>query len=128
MTATAKPIQGSLVAIVTPMHPDGSLDLQSYKDLIDWHIKSGTHGIVAVGTTGESPTVDVDEHLELIRVAVEQAKGIVAVKAQVPISEAFEILQATAVERHDSVVGVAQSVVDRVLTWQDGALRPATLT
>ena len=62
------------------------------------------------------------------RVAIEQAKGIVAVKAQVPISEAFDILEATAVERHDSVVGIAQSVVDRVLTWQDGALRPATLT
>lgn len=62
------------------------------------------------------------------RVAVEQAKGIVAVKAQVPIAQAFEILEATAMERHDSVVGVAQDVVDRVLTWQEGALRPATLT
>ncbi|MFM1849204.1 MAG: 4-hydroxy-tetrahydrodipicolinate synthase [Burkholderiaceae bacterium] len=96
MTATAKPIQGSLVAIVTPMHPDGSLDLQSYKDLIDWHINSGTHGIVAVGTTGESPTVDVDEHLELIRVAVEQARGRVPVIAGTGANSTAEAIELTA--------------------------------
>lgn len=64
-------IQGSLVAIVTPMHPDGSLDLPGLRSLIDWHIAEGTDGIVIVGTTGESPTVSVDEHCELIRIAVE---------------------------------------------------------
>lgn len=64
-------IQGSLVAIVTPMHPDGSLDVPSLKKLIDWHIAEGTDGIVIVGTTGESPTVSVEEHCELIRIAVE---------------------------------------------------------
>jgi 4-hydroxy-tetrahydrodipicolinate synthase len=64
-------IQGSLVAIVTPMHADGSLDLPCLRKLIDWHIAEGTDGIVIVGTTGESPTVTVDEHCELIRVAVE---------------------------------------------------------
>lgn len=64
-------IQGSLVAIVTPMHPDGSLDVPSLKKLIDWHIAEGTDGIVIVGTTGESPTVSVEEHCELIRIAVD---------------------------------------------------------
>ncbi|MFZ6674027.1 4-hydroxy-tetrahydrodipicolinate synthase [Undibacterium sp. Xuan67W] len=64
-------IQGSLVAIVTPMHADGSLDLPCLRKLIDWHIAEDTDGIVIVGTTGESPTVSVEEHCELIRVAVE---------------------------------------------------------
>lgn len=67
-------IQGSIVAIVTPMHADGSLDLPGLRKLIDWHIAEGTDGIVIVGTTGESPTVSVEEHCELIRVAVEHAK------------------------------------------------------
>ncbi|MEI7445375.1 MAG: 4-hydroxy-tetrahydrodipicolinate synthase [Burkholderiales bacterium] len=74
-------IQGSIVAIVTPMHEDGSLDLDRYRALIDWHVASGTAAIVAVGTTGESPTVDVEEHVALIRVAVEHAKGRVPVIA-----------------------------------------------
>ena len=64
-------IHGSIVAIVTPMHADGSLDLPGLRKLIDWHIAEGTDGIVIVGTTGESPTVSVDEHCELIKVAVE---------------------------------------------------------
>ncbi|HEY5633683.1 MAG TPA: 4-hydroxy-tetrahydrodipicolinate synthase [Burkholderiaceae bacterium] len=74
-------IKGSIVAIVTPMHDDGSIDYDSYRRLIDWHVSQGTAAIVAVGTTGESPTVDVDEHGELIRVAVEQAGGRVPVIA-----------------------------------------------
>ena len=64
-------IQGSIVAIVTPMHADGSLDLPGLRKLIDWHIAEGTDGIVIVGTTGESPTVTVEEHCELIKIAVE---------------------------------------------------------
>jgi len=66
-------IQGSIVAIVTPMHPDGSLDLPGLRKLIDWHIAEGTDSIVIVGTTGESPTVTVDEHCALIKLAVEHA-------------------------------------------------------
>ena len=66
-------LKGSLVAIVTPMHDDGSLDLNAFRKLIDWHIKEGTDGIVVVGTTGESPTVDFDEHHLLIKTAVEHA-------------------------------------------------------
>ncbi len=59
MTKNTSKLRGSLVAIVTPMHDDGSLDLAAYKRLIEWHVESGTSAIVAVGTTGESPTVDV---------------------------------------------------------------------
>jgi 4-hydroxy-tetrahydrodipicolinate synthase len=64
-------IKGSIVAIVTPMYPDGSLDFDGLRKLIDWHIAEGTDSIVIVGTTGESPTVSKEEHCELIKVAVE---------------------------------------------------------
>jgi len=74
-------ITGSLVAIVTPMLDDGSLDFPRLRNLIDWHIAEGTDGIVIVGTTGESPTVDVDEHCELIRVTVEHVADRVPVIA-----------------------------------------------
>ncbi|MCY0387883.1 4-hydroxy-tetrahydrodipicolinate synthase [Robbsia sp. Bb-Pol-6] len=67
----ASPIRGSLVALVTPMHEDGSLDLAALRALLDWHIAEGTDGIVIVGTTGESPTLPVEEHLRLIQTAVE---------------------------------------------------------
>ena len=73
--ASAISIQGSLVAIVTPMQGDGTLDLVALKRLIDWHIESGTAAIVIVGTTGESPTVDVDEHAVLIKTTVDHAAG-----------------------------------------------------
>jgi 4-hydroxy-tetrahydrodipicolinate synthase len=66
-------LQGSLVAIVTPMREDGALDLDAFRRLIDWHIDEGTDGIVVVGTTGESPTVDFDEHRLLIDSAVKHA-------------------------------------------------------
>ena len=75
------PIQGSIVALVTPMHDDGQVDYPTLRRLIDWHIQEGTHCIGVVGTTGESPTVDVEEHCEIIRVAVEQAAGRVPVMA-----------------------------------------------
>jgi 4-hydroxy-tetrahydrodipicolinate synthase len=74
-------ITGSLVAIVTPMHEDGRLDMAHFRALIDWHVAEGTDGIVVVGTTGESPTVDFDEHKELIRVAVDHAKGRIPIVA-----------------------------------------------
>lgn len=66
-------IQGSIVAIITPMHSDGSLDLPGLRNLIDWHIAEGTDAIVIVGTSGESPTLPEAEHCELIKVAVEHA-------------------------------------------------------
>ncbi|QEI05590.1 4-hydroxy-tetrahydrodipicolinate synthase [Pigmentiphaga aceris] len=83
MTSTTSnhPIQGSLVALITPMLPDGSLDLPTYRKLIDWHIEQGTNGLVVVGTTGESPTVSMEENSELIRIAVEHTAGRVPVIA-----------------------------------------------
>jgi 4-hydroxy-tetrahydrodipicolinate synthase len=69
------PILGSIVALVTPMQEDGSVDYPGLRRLIDWHIAEGTDCIGVVGTTGESPTVSVEEHCEIIRVAVEHAKG-----------------------------------------------------
>lgn len=74
-------LQGSLVAIVSPMFEDGRLDIPSLKTLIDYHIDQGTDGIVIVGTTGESPTVDFDEHCLLIQTAVTQVNGRVPVIA-----------------------------------------------
>ena len=74
-------IKGSIVAIVTPMHEDGSLDLAAFRALIDFHIAQGTDAVVVVGTTGESPTVDVEEHESLIQVAVEHAAGRIPVIA-----------------------------------------------
>jgi 4-hydroxy-tetrahydrodipicolinate synthase len=75
------PITGSLVALVTPMHDDGSVDFDALRRLVDWHIAEGTSCIVAVGTTGESPTVTVSEHCEVIRVCVEHAKGRIPIMA-----------------------------------------------
>lgn len=76
-----KPIVGSIVALVTPMHDDGRVDLDGLRRLIDWHIAEGTDCIGVVGTTGESPTVTVEEHCEVIRVSVEHAKGRVPIMA-----------------------------------------------
>jgi 4-hydroxy-tetrahydrodipicolinate synthase len=75
------PITGSIVALATPMQEDGSVDYPGLRKLIDWHIAEGTDCIGVVGTTGESPTVTVQEHHEIIRVAVEQAKGRVPIMA-----------------------------------------------
>ena len=74
-------IQGSLVAIVTPMQPDGSVDGEAYRRLIDWHVEQGTNAIVSVGTTGESATLDEDEHCAAIAVAVDHAAGRIPVIA-----------------------------------------------
>jgi 4-hydroxy-tetrahydrodipicolinate synthase len=74
-------LQGSLVAIVTPMFEDGRLDIPSLNALIDFHVDQGSDGIVIVGTTGESPTVDFDEHCLLIKAAVSQVNGRVPVIA-----------------------------------------------
>ena len=74
-------LTGSIVALVTPFQPDGQVDYATLRKLIDWHIAEGTDCIGVVGTTGESPTVNVEEHCEIIRVAVEQAAGRVPVMA-----------------------------------------------
>ncbi len=74
-------IRGSIVALVTPMHPDGSLDVPGLHALLDWHIAEGTHAVVVVGTTGESSTVTVDEHCFLIETAVQHVAGRIPVIA-----------------------------------------------
>jgi 4-hydroxy-tetrahydrodipicolinate synthase len=90
-----KPITGSLVALVTPMHDDGSVDFAALRKLVDWHVAEGTSCIVAVGTTGESPTVNVEEHCEVIRVAVEHAKGRVPIMAGAGANSTAEALELT---------------------------------
>ena len=71
-------IQGSLVAIVTPMHTDGRIDEDAFRRLVDWHAEEGTDAIVAVGTTGESATLDEEEHCAAIALVVEQALDVMA--------------------------------------------------
>ncbi|TMS59537.1 4-hydroxy-tetrahydrodipicolinate synthase [Imbroritus primus] len=88
-------ISGSIVAIVTPMHEDGSLDLPALRRLIDWHVDEGTDGIVIVGTSGESPTVSVEEHFELIRVAVEHTAKRVPVIAGTGGNSTAEAIELT---------------------------------
>jgi 4-hydroxy-tetrahydrodipicolinate synthase len=92
-------LQGSLVAIVTPMQEDGALDLDAFRRLIDWHIKEGTDGIVAVGTTGESPTVDWDEHNLVIKTAVEHVAGRVPVVAGTGANATREAIELSAYAR-----------------------------
>ncbi len=74
-------LKGSLVALITPMNQDGSINFEHLKSLIDWHIDNGTDGIVAVGTTGESATLDVDEHLAVIEATVKHVNKRVPVIA-----------------------------------------------
>ncbi len=81
MKTNSGPIRGSIVALITPMLADGKVDYPALRKLIDWHIAEGTDCIGVVGTTGESPTVNVEEHCEIIRVSVEQAAGRVPIMA-----------------------------------------------
>ncbi len=94
-TADMTPITGSIVALVTPMLEDGSVDYPTLRTLIDWHIAEGTDCIGVVGTTGESPTVSIDEHCEIIRVAVEQAKGRVPIMAGCGANSTAEAIELT---------------------------------
>jgi len=102
-TGSAIPtFQGSMVALVTPMHPDGSLDFDAYRKLIDWHVEQGTNALVVVGTSGESPTVDMAEHAELIKVAVEHAAGRIPVIAGVGGNSTAEAVE---LSEHAKAVG-----------------------
>jgi 4-hydroxy-tetrahydrodipicolinate synthase len=103
-------MQGSFPAIVTPMRDDGALDIPALRRLLDWHVAEGSDGLVVVGTTGESPTVDMDEHCELIRATVEHVAGRIPVIAGTganSTSEAIELAQcakAAGASAHLSVV------------------------
>ncbi len=89
------PIVGSIVALVTPMHEDGRIDYDALRDLIDWQIAEGTDCIGIVGTTGESPTVSMEENCELIRVAVEHARGRVPIMAGTGANNTQEAIELT---------------------------------
>lgn len=93
MTTSTVALKGSIVALVTPMHEDGSVDYPSLRKLIDWHVAEGTNCVGVVGTTGESPTVNVEEHCEIIRVAVEQAAGRVPVMAGCGANSTHEAIE-----------------------------------
>jgi 4-hydroxy-tetrahydrodipicolinate synthase len=86
---------GSIVALVTPMHPDGAVDWDSLRKLVEWHAQEGTDGIVAVGTTGESATLEVDEHIEVIRKIVEFAAGRLPVIAGTGANSTTEAIELT---------------------------------
>ena len=90
-----KSIRASIVALITPMHEDGSIDYPALRRLIDWHIGQGTDCIGVVGTTGESPTVSVEEHCEIIRVSVEQAAGRVPIMAGCGANSTAEAIELT---------------------------------
>jgi 4-hydroxy-tetrahydrodipicolinate synthase len=90
-----KTISGSMPAIVTPMHEDGSLDYAGLRALLDWHVTEGSDGIVIVGTSGESPTVSVEEHCELIRVTVEHIAGRIPVIAGTGGNSTTEAIELT---------------------------------
>ncbi len=88
-------LQGSMVALVTPMHPDGKVDYKRLADLIDWQIEQGTHCLVAVGTTGESATLSMQEHSEVIRYFVQHVKGRVPVIAGTGANNTTEAIKLT---------------------------------
>ena len=103
-------IKGSIVAIVTPMHADGSLDFPGLRKLIDWHIAEGTDSIVIVGTTGESATVSVEEHCELIKLTVEHAKGRIPIIAGAGGNSTAEAIKLTRYAKEAGADAVLQVV------------------
>ena len=116
-------LTGSLVAVVTPMHAGGALDLPALGRLIDFHIASGTAGIVIVGTTGESPTVDFDEHCLLIKSAVDFARGRVPVIAGTGANSTAEAVELTAYAKSVGVASCLSVVPYYNKPTQDGLYR-----
>jgi 4-hydroxy-tetrahydrodipicolinate synthase len=95
MTQHATPIRGSIPALVTPMFKDGSLDWDSLKKLVEWHIEQGTNSLVAVGTTGESATLDVTEHAKVIEEVVKIVNGRIPVIAGTGANSTREAIELT---------------------------------
>jgi 4-hydroxy-tetrahydrodipicolinate synthase len=120
-------ITGSLVAIVTPMKSgegeDGALDLGAFRKLIDWHVEEGTDGIVVVGTTGESPTVDVDEHKELIRIAVQHSRGRIPIIAGTGGNSTAEAIELTASAKENGATACLSVVPYYNKPTQEGLYR-----
>ncbi len=115
--------QGSIVAIVTPMQEDGALDFDAFRKLIDWHIKEGTDGIVVVGTTGESPTVDWDEHRLLIKTAVDHAGKRVPIIAGTGANATAEAIELSAYAREAGAAGSLSVVPYYNKPTQEGLYR-----
>ncbi len=113
-------ITGSLCAIVTPMHEDGSLDFDSLRQLIDWHIEQGTAALVSVGTTGESPTVDPAEHIDIIRVTVDHVAGRIPVIAGAGANSTHEAIALTRAAKDNGAWGSLQVVPYYNKPSQDG--------
>ena len=120
-------ITGSLVAIVTPMKAqggdDGALDLAGFRKLIDWHVAEGTDGIVVVGTTGESPTVNFDEHKELIRIAVQHSAGRIPVIAGTGGNSTAEAIELTASAKQNGATACLSVVPYYNKPTQEGQYR-----
>ena len=116
-------ITGSLVAIVTPMKQDGALDLARFRQLIDWHVAEGTDGIVVVGTTGESPTVDFDEHKELIRIAVQHSRGRIPIIAGTGGNSTVEAIELTASAKENGATACLSVVPYYNKPTQEGLYR-----
>ena len=100
--------KGSLVALITPMREDGSVDEKAYAEFVDWQIREGTHGVVPVGTTGESPTLSHDEHRRVVEIAVEVSKGRVPVIAGAGSNSTEE---AIALTRHAKEAGANAALI-----------------
>jgi 4-hydroxy-tetrahydrodipicolinate synthase len=100
--------KGSLVALITPMRADGSVDEKAYAEFVDWQIKEGTHGVVPVGTTGESPTLSHDEHRRVVEIAIEVSRGRVPVIAGAGSNSTEE---ATALARHAKKAGADAALI-----------------
>jgi len=100
--------KGSYVALITPMRPDGAVDEAAFGALVDWQIQQGTHGIVPVGTTGESPTLSHDEHRRVVEIAVEVAAGRVPVVAGAGSNSTAEAIELT---RHAKAAGADAALV-----------------
>ena len=101
-------LKGSLVALVTPFHESGEVDYDSLESLVQWHIDEGTNGIVSVGTTGESATLSIEEHLEVIKKTVEYASGKIPIIAGTGANSTQEAVDLT---RESQAIGADYSLL-----------------
>ena len=99
------PFAGSIVALITPLHEDGAVDEPALRRLVDWHVEQGTHAIVAMGTTGESATLDEDEHLRVVQIVVEQAGGRIPVIAGTGSCSTAKAIKLTQAVEKFAIVG-----------------------
>ncbi|MCG5073475.1 4-hydroxy-tetrahydrodipicolinate synthase [Paraburkholderia tagetis] len=116
-------LRGSIPAIVTPMHEDGSLDLPAFRKLIDWHVEEGTDAIVVVGTSGESATLDVEEHILMVKTAVEHAAGRLPIIAGAGGNSTAEAIELTKLAKNVGAQASLQVVPYYNKPTQEGMYR-----